>query len=523
MVGPAPPNEGKSAHGDTRHRDGTSVPEAATLARRDEVASLRVQTPMNSNQPGQIWLVVDDLVVYNNTDGKMVGIFRYVVELERSLSAILGGGRVRFLSSAGAAFGVGHFGYRYREISREEFGWRCARLESPVMRSAQEDAPAERSSGFRPVYRRLMAGLPPRMHRHLRAFGKAQVRAVTSQARALVEFAFFLAALVGLPDPHFQSLRHAVLSWVRPWKPAPGDVVMVLGAGWFDLSLGAKLRRAQSQFGVRCAALVYDLIPINAPQFDTEPFGTVFETYINALVSTCSILFTISEFTKRELESYKDKYSARGPASQGIVALPTGSGLQHRSTGDRPLGLPAAGTYAVFVSSIEPRKNHAFAVEVWTHLYALLGEATPKLYFIGGVAPMLQQFVEDARRGALHGKAFEFLGRLSDSELNHMYDGSLFSFFPSLYEGWGLPVSESLARGIPCFASRSSALPEAGGELAIYIDIRDAEGTAKTIEGYVRDRDKLTTIRERISNEYRNVSFDDTARSLLAALAADAA
>jgi glycosyltransferase involved in cell wall biosynthesis len=494
---------------------------------RSLAARTRVLIEMNGDRLGNIWLVVDDFVVYNNTDGKMVGIFRYVVELERSLCAIVGRDRVRFLSSAGAAFGVGHFGYRYREMPRDEFERRCEKLQSPVMGAPVMGAPAgnmkaARVSGLRQTYRKLMARLPPRTHRHLRAFGKAQVRAVMSQAKALVEFAYFLVALVGLPDPHWQSLRHAVLSWVRPWKPARGDVVLVLGAAWFDLSLAAKLRRAQAGFGVTSAALVYDLIPINAPHFVTEPFGTVFEAYVSALLSTCSILFTISEFTKTELELHKKKFGGHSPASQKIVTLPTGSGLQHRSTGDRPLGLPAAGTYAVFVSSIEARKNHEFAVEVWRHLYASLGDATPKLYFIGGVAPMLQQFVEATRQDTLHGRAFEFLGRLSDSDLNHLYDGSLFSFFPSLYEGWGLPVSESLARGIPCFASRTSALPEAGGDLAIYIDINDAEGTAKIIEEYVLDREKLKKTREKILNEYKNVSFDETAQSLLSALAAEA-
>ena len=59
---------------------------------------------------------------------------------------------------------------------------------------------------------------------------------------------------------------------------------------------------------------------------------------------------------------------------------------------------------------------------------------------------------------------------LTDADLKVLYEGCLFTLFPSFYEGWGLPVTESLAFGKPCIASNRSSIPEAGGKLARYID-----------------------------------------------------
>ncbi|MDT8349839.1 glycosyltransferase, partial [Roseomonas mucosa] len=61
----------------------------------------------------------------------------------------------------------------------------------------------------------------------------------------------------------------------------------------------------------------------------------------------------------------------------------------------------------------------------------------------------------------------------SDEELLALYRGCRFTLFPSLFEGWGLPVSESLALGRPCIASNRTSLPEAGGALARYFDPDD--------------------------------------------------
>jgi glycosyltransferase involved in cell wall biosynthesis len=467
-----------------------------------------------------IWVIVDDIIVYTNSHGKMTGIFRYVIELERALIQLVGEDGVRFLGSAYDEVDSGNWGGRYHEISRDEFVARCATLQPAAASSlhAVSQGAALSASPVRQLYRRVMKRLPLRMHRHLRAFGKAQTGAVGMQARAIKEFFLFAFAAFGLPDPRRFSARRLLRNIVHRWRPEPGDAVVIFGAGWFDFSLERKLSRIQKLEGVACAALIYDLIPVNAPHYVGENFSEAFHNYVTILLKYCRYIFTISNFTKQEVEVFARGAHLPGGDGRRIIAVPTGGGLQEQAAGPRPEGLPPPGAYAVFVSSIEPRKNHPFAVEVWRELHDILGDLTPTLYFVGGVAPSMESFVAETKRDALYGRAFEFLGRLPDNTLNHLYEGGAFSFFPSLYEGWGLPVSESLARGVPCFAANTSALPEAGGDLAIYFDTNDAKAVAATIATMYMDKDKMEAWRVRIRNQYVAVSFRDTAASILHAM-----
>ncbi len=90
--------------------------------------------------------------------------------------------------------------------------------------------------------------------------------------------------------------------------------------------------------------------------------------------------------------------------------------------------------------------------------------------------------------------------------------------FPSFYEGWGLPVTESLAFGRPCVISNATSLPEAGGTLARYFDPDDLNEAYRVIRATIADREGLSVWQARIAREFHPVSWEDSARSLLARL-----
>jgi glycosyltransferase involved in cell wall biosynthesis len=103
----------------------------------------------------------------------------------------------------------------------------------------------------------------------------------------------------------------------------------------------------------------------------------------------------------------------------------------------------------------------------------------------------------------------------TDAELATLYRGCLFTLFPSLYEGWGLPVTESLAFGKPCIASNVTAVPEAGGSLARYFDPENVAEATRVIRATIEDRAGLAAWEEQVRREFRPVPWEAAADCLL--------
>ncbi len=91
----------------------------------------------------------------------------------------------------------------------------------------------------------------------------------------------------------------------------------------------------------------------------------------------------------------------------------------------------------------------------------------------------------------------------------------LFTLFPSFDEGWGLPVTESLAFGRPCIISKATSLPEAGGSLARYIDPDNATDACRVIRETIEDPGGLRAWRDRVRREFRPVEWSESAHAVL--------
>jgi glycosyltransferase involved in cell wall biosynthesis len=177
--------------------------------------------------------------------------------------------------------------------------------------------------------------------------------------------------------------------------------------------------------------------------------------------------------------------------------------------------LPAPGSYVLFVSTLEARKNHVLLFRTWRRLLTdLPRDRVPTLVFAGNVgwlvADLMQQ-LENARW--LDGK-IQLVSHPSDEELRALYRGCQFTVFPSLHEGWGLPVSESLALGRPCLASNTTSLPEAGGDLARYFDPENFDSAYRAVRGVIDDPAGLEAWREKVRRDFRPVPWSESATAI---------
>jgi glycosyltransferase involved in cell wall biosynthesis len=140
------------------------------------------------------------------------------------------------------------------------------------------------------------------------------------------------------------------------------------------------------------------------------------------------------------------------------------------------------------------------------------------LVFVGKVGWLVDGLLADLEAsGYLNGKVI-LLPSLSDAELQQAYRSCLFTVFPSLCEGWGLPIVESLAHGKFCVASNHTSIPEAGGDLIDYFDPLNEDDALAKIERPLIDPGYLAAREAKLRAEYRPRTWADCVHALIGAL-----
>jgi glycosyltransferase involved in cell wall biosynthesis len=172
--------------------------------------------------------------------------------------------------------------------------------------------------------------------------------------------------------------------------------------------------------------------------------------------------------------------------------------------------------YVLFVSTIEIRKNHGLLVRLWRLLIARHGaDAVPILIFAGQIGWMVDDLLADLAASSYLGGKIEHRPGLSDEELAEAYRGCLFTIFPSLCEGWGLPIAESLAHGKFCVASNRTSIPEVGADLIDYFDPSDDDDVLAKVERVLFEPGYLAAREARVQDEYRPTTWADCAHSVV--------
>jgi glycosyltransferase involved in cell wall biosynthesis len=277
----------------------------------------------------------------------------------------------------------------------------------------------------------------------------------------------------------------------------PNSVLLCLGATWINDQLMATVRAAVAQ-GVHFVDYFYDLTPV-LDAGHAQHLRPLFERYL-ALLSDCADRVpAISQSSRNDLANYLEKNGMRTPPG---VATTLPSGLNpHEHTDPQEAQEFIVGEYALMVGTIEARKNHLLAFNAWQELINTNGaENVPTLICVGKIGWNSEDF--QARLQAtsnLDGKIELRSDGVTDAELVELYLNAAFTIYPSNYEGWGLPVSESLMFGTPVVAANNSSLPEAGGDLACYFPTGDLIEFTNVLQREMLDKRKLAQHKQRIT------------------------
>ena len=291
-----------------------------------------------------------------------------------------------------------------------------------------------------------------------------------------------------------------------PIRVNDGDVVLFLGAVWIADAVMLAARRLHAD-GARCVYFLYDLTPV-LHTGHTAAVNHLFERYLELVLSTGSRVPAISRSSRCDFEAYAE--SLRVPAPPGrATGLP--SGLTRHAEAQNPWSRP----YVLFVGTVESRKQHALAFEAWRRLLERHPDL-PDLVCIGRLGWHAEEFLEPyvASKG-LGGRISVLSHSVSDAEVADFYQHAEFTIYPSAYEGWGLPVTESLAFGKVVIAARNSSIPEAGGELASYFATGDLDDLISVIERDGLDSTRRAELEARITSEFHDVAWQHVADILI--------
>jgi glycosyltransferase involved in cell wall biosynthesis len=303
----------------------------------------------------------------------------------------------------------------------------------------------------------------------------------------------------------------------------PSDTLASLGCPWIRPDYFSYVERAVREKRLRLALLIYDIIPLRRPEWVDLENLKAFRGWFDRAVLLADAIFTISTATAEDVAEYATESALALRAIPTPIPIGTGfqkaARAQHSSRRSVSNRLPPPNSYALIVSTIEARKNHVLLFAVWRQLMEDVPPAkVPTLVFAGRTGWLISDLMQQLRNcNFLDGKIVH-IESPSDEELEALYDGCLFTLFPSFYEGWGLPVSESLAFGRPCIISKATSLPEAGSSLARYIDPYSVTDAYRVIRETIEDQAGLLAWRDRVRREFRPVEWSESAHAIVRAL-----
>jgi glycosyltransferase involved in cell wall biosynthesis len=363
----------------------------------------------------------------------------------------------------------------------------------------------------------------------LRALDAPNVRVVRVAGLRRRYLSMHPAARDGAPHAFAERVDQAL---DHPWALAASAVVgLQLRAALRDVALF----HSSDQFfyapsGAAALLTIHDLTTRLHPELHVQGTTAMHSAKERFAAERASHLIADSEATRR------DTIEQLGVAPERVSVVQLAVDERFRpyppdeiqATLER-YGLEAGG-YIFSVGTLEPRKNYVRLIEAYAQLEAggwrleagtasrsssLKPQASsPYLVIAGGNGWKYDETLAAPKRFGVAGKV-RFLGKVPDTDLPLLLGGAALFVYPSIYEGFGLPVLEALACGAPVVASHASSLPEVLGDAGLYCDPYDAASIAASIAGVLASPDLARRLRQAGPARAAQFSWRRTARETL--------
>jgi O-antigen biosynthesis alpha-1,2-rhamnosyltransferase len=290
------------------------------------------------------------------------------------------------------------------------------------------------------------------------------------------------------------------------------DTLLLLDSTWYS-NIWPSVKRFR-EHGDKVVAVIYDLIPITHPEFCDAHLAVVFKEWFMDSVGQVDGYIAISKTVRDHLKEFmRDHIKCPiddqkfdyfylgwdfGPVSRGEQPI---RGELKKHFGSRP-------TY-IIVSTIEPRKNHAYLLDAFDKLWER--NIDINLVIIGRIGWKVESFLERMLNHMEYNHRLFHWQDINDMELEYCYAHGRALLFPSFIEGFGLPIIESLKNKLPVIASETPIHKEIGGHHIGYCDISNPVNLADMIEEI--EKSGFTCV-PRVSEEYKWMDWFESSEML---------
>jgi len=240
---------------------------------------------------------------------------------------------------------------------------------------------------------------------------------------------------------------------------------------------------------------IHDLSHIHCPENSSPLIRLYYATILKQACHRAANILTVSEFTREQILDWS------GLRDEAVYNVGCGVDPAYRPDGDVTL-FPFP--YLLCVSNRKPHKNEARMVAAFGQ--SGLAQAM-RLVFTGDSAPQLARCIEKHHLTTSVG----FVGRVPESRLPPLYRGAEALIFPSLYEGFGLPILESMACGTPVVTANITAMPETAGGAALLVDPTSVDEIANATKRIVTDTSLRRELRDKGLTRAAKFSWQNTA------------
>jgi glycosyltransferase involved in cell wall biosynthesis len=274
-----------------------------------------------------------------------------------------------------------------------------------------------------------------------------------------------------------------------------------LGSSWWIENYFLKLRELRKKYGIRYVPMIHDVIPLMTPEHCSQPLVADFCQWFSTLPFEVDGAVTNSHWSAMDIRHRVAEFLPQAVFPIYPIAL---NGDMRKDISTRTVKtndtikylIPPNSSFVLCVGTLESRKNHLLLFRAWERLLVNHDAVdVPVLVCLGKAGWLFDKAAEFLRaRPALSAKIM-LISSVTDQSLAALYQECLFTIFNSFYEGWGLPITESLSFGalplIPCHTS----LTEAGGRAAVYFrddDLDDLYAKLETLIFSVEERKRLS-------------------------------
>lgn len=287
------------------------------------------------------------------------------------------------------------------------------------------------------------------------------------------------------------------------------DTILFLGGSWVKTNLLSKISSLKDRVNFKVVHFIHDVSPITVPHVHKINAKENITNWLTQVSKVSDLYITNSIFSKKEIERVFKRLNLK---SKNIHPVRLADSIKDiKPTAPKvTLNKP----FILFVSSFEPRKNHYL---IYQAMKILKNESNlnefPDIIFTGSRgwnSDHLRHFILNDPELK---QKITWLEGMNDGELIWLYQNCVFTIYPSLYEGWGLPVAESLSLGKFCLASSAASIPEIAGDLIEYHNPYDARELSSKIEKML-ELNSIAAKEDKIKSRYTPTKWYQTSNEI---------